>query len=151
MFGLQQRLKSSRTVVFSTRATEISRVLRRRSVRETLAEVSRLARHWSGGTRIGDALAAVNRRILREGSASSTVAVVLSDGYDQGDPRVIAREMEALRRRVRTVVWINPLLGSEGYAPLAKGMRAALPHVDRFLPAHDARSLRSLCRELAAA
>ena len=91
----------------------------------------------------------MNRRVVRDGPASSTVAIVVSDGYDQGDPAAVRREMRALRRRARVVVWINPLLGSEGYAPVAQGMRAALPHVDHFLPAHDMSSLRAMCRQLA--
>jgi hypothetical protein len=151
MFGVQKVLRGSRTVVFSTRATEISAMLRQRSVAETLRDVARRARHWSGGTDIGEALATLNRRILREGTPRSTVAIILSDGYDQGEPARIEAEMRALQRRVRKVVWINPLLGTEGYAPIAKGMRAALPYVDHFLPAHDVASLRALCRDLAKA
>lgn len=148
MLGLQKTLKSSRTVVFSTRATEITRALRRQSVREALDAVAEEARHWSGGTNIGAALGRLNRRIMQEGAPSATVGVIVSDGYDQGDPRIVRREMEALRRRTRSIVWVNPLLGTEGYAPLAKGMRAALPYVDHFLPAHDVSSLRALCRTL---
>ena len=149
MFGLQKALKNSRTAVFSTQVTEITRALRRHTVERTLREVSDLARHWSGGTDIGGALRRLNRRIIREGLASSTVCIIVSDGYDQGDASVVKREMEALRRRVRVVVWVNPLLGTEGYAPMAHGMRVALPHVDHFLPAHDVHSLRGLCRTLA--
>ncbi|MEE8147107.1 MAG: VWA domain-containing protein, partial [Longimicrobiales bacterium] len=151
MFGIQKVLKGSRTVVFSTRATEISAMLSQRSVAETLRDVARRARHWSGGTDIGEALATLNRRILQQGTPRSTVAIILSDGYDQGEPARIEAEMRALRRRVRKVVWINPLLGTEGYAPIAKGMRAAMPYVDHFLPAHDIASLRALCRDLAKA
>ena len=149
MLGIQKALKNSRTVVFSTRATEIGATLRQRSVRETLSKIAKCARHWSGGTDIGEGLASMNRRILREGTPRSTVAIILSDGYDQGDTDRIDSEMRALRRRVRKVVWINPLLGTKGYAPIAKGMRAALPHVDHFLPAHDIASLKSLCTDLA--
>ncbi len=149
MFGLQKSLGNSRTVVFSTEATEISAVLRQHSVRRTLSEISRLARHWSGGTDIGGALAVLNRDILRQGAPASTVVIILSDGYDQGDAARIGSEMRALRRRVRTVVWVNPLFGSDGYAPIAKGMRAALPYVGHFLPAHDVGSLHALCRDLA--
>jgi uncharacterized protein len=148
MFGVQKGLKNSRTVVFSTRATEITRLLRHQSVTHTLASIGQNARHWSGGTDIGAALAQVNRKVLQEGSASSTVAIIISDGYDQGDPAIVRREMRALQRRARVVVWINPLLGTEGYAPIAQGMRAALPHVDHFLPAHDVASMRALCRAL---
>ncbi len=150
MFGLQKELKNSRTVVFSTQSTEITSLLRRRSVAQTLREVSRAVRHWSGGTDIGAALAELNRGILREGASRSTVAIVISDGYDQGESARIAHEMRALRRRVRTVVWINPMYGSMSYQPTAKGMRAALPFVDHFLPAWDVASLRTLVRELTA-
>ena len=107
-----------------------------------------MARHWSGGTDIGAALGRFNRELLRAGSASSTVGIIVSDGYDQGDPAVIRKEMQAVRRRTRTIVWINPLLGSEGYAPITQGMKAALPYVDYFLPAHDFPSLRALCKVL---
>jgi uncharacterized protein with von Willebrand factor type A (vWA) domain len=148
MLGLQKGFKNSRTAVFSTRVTEITRALRRQSVHETLVEVAAIAKHWSGGTDIGAALANFNRGILREGSASSTVGIILSDGYDQGEPVIVKREMQALSRRTRAIVWINPLLGTEGYAPVAQGMRAALPHVDYFLPAYDLPSLRALCRTL---
>ncbi len=148
MFGLQKGFKNSRTAVFSTRVTEITHALRRQSVHETLAEVSRQVKHWSGGTDIGGALAQFNRGILREGSATATVGMILSDGYDQGAPAIVRREMQALRRRTRAIVWINPLLGSEGYAPVAQGMRAALPYVDYFLPAYDLPTLRALCRTL---
>ena len=108
-------------------------------------------RHWSGGTDIGRALHELNRRALREGSPRRTVAVVISDGYDQGEPALIEREMGALRRRVRSVVWINPMLGSQSYSPTAQGMRAALPYLDAFLPAWDVASLRTLVRGLARA
>jgi len=148
MLGLQKGFKNSRTAVFSTRVTEITRALRRQSVHETLAEVGSLAKHWSGGTDIGAALANFNRGILREGSANSTVGIILSDGYDQGDPAIVRREMQALSRRTRAIVWINPLLGTEGYAPVAQGMRSALPYVDYFLPAYDLPTLRALCRTL---
>lgn len=148
MFGLQKGLKNSRTVVFSTRVSEVTTALRRQSVRDTLRDIERQVRHWSGGTNIGAALAHLNRRILPEGGASSTVCVIISDGYDQGDPAVIKAEMQALRRHCRTVVWINPLIGSEGYAPVTAGMQTALPFIDHFLPAHDLSSLRELCRTL---
>lgn len=148
MFGLQKGLKNSRTAVFSTRMTEITRPLRRHSVHEALREVAEQARHWSGGTDIGGALAQLNRKVLRDGPASATVCIVISDGYDHGDARMVKREMQAVHRHARTVVWINPLLGTEGYAPLAQGMQAALPHIDYFLPAHDLASLRALCRTL---
>lgn len=148
MLGLQKGFKNSRTAVFSTCVTEITRALRRHSLDRTLTEVATMARHWSGGTDIGAALGRFNRELLRAGSASSTVGIIVSDGYDQGDAAVIRKEMQAVRRRTRTIVWINPLLGTEGYAPVTQGMKAALPYIDYFLPAHDFPSLRALCKVL---
>ena len=149
MLGIQKELKNARTVVFSTAVTEITSVLRRRSVQHTLQQVGETVRHWSGGTDIGGALTRLNRSVLREGSTRSTVAIIISDGYDSGRTEVIEREMRALRRRVRTVVWINPMYGASSFEPRAQGMKAALPYIDHFLPAYNAQSLQVLVRELA--
>ena len=151
MFGLQKVCKTSRTVVFSTRTTEITKMLQRRTVVEALDEVARLAQDWSGGTDIGGALVYLNRIVLREGTARSTVGVIISDGYDQGNPETVRREMQALHQRTRSILWINPLIGTVGFAPVARGMAAALPYVDYFLPANDMPSLRSLCHTLSKA
>ncbi|MEA2626329.1 MAG: uncharacterized protein QOD06_2374 [Candidatus Binatota bacterium] len=150
LLGVQRRLPGSRSAVFSTRFTEVTRALRRRGVAATLEHLARAARHWSGGTDIGGALAVLNRGVVRDGSARSTICLIVSDGYDHGDPERIAREMALLSRRVRRIVWINPLFGTEGYQPLARGMHAALPWIDRFLPGHDVRALRRLTAELGA-
>jgi uncharacterized protein len=151
MFGVQKACRNSRTAVFSTRTTEITNALRRRSVSEALDEVARLAQDWSGGTDVGAALAHLNRVVLGQGAPRSTVGVIISDGYDQGDPETVRKEMRMLRRRTRSVLWINPLIGTKGYAPVARGMAAALPYVDYFLPANDIPTLRSLCRTLSKA
>ncbi len=149
MLRIQKELKNARTVVFSTAVTEITSVLRRRSVQHTLQQVGETVRHWSGGTDIGGALTRLNRSVLREGSAHSTVAIIISDGYDSGRTDIIEREMRTLRRRVRTVVWINPMYGASSFEPRAQGMKAALPYIDHFLPAYNAQSLQVLVRELA--
>jgi len=149
MLGLQQALKNSRTLVFSTQLSEITTLLRRSSVRETLDEIGTRVKHWSGGTDIGAALADLNRGVLREGSSRATVAIIISDGYDNGSSERIEREMRAMRRRVRKIVWINPMFGATTFQVRAAGMKAALPHVDHFLPAFNAASLKILVRELA--
>lgn len=149
MFGLQQALRDSRTLVFSTHVTEITAALRRRSVSTTLREVSEVVRHWSGGTDIGAALAKLNRGVIREGRASTTVALIISDGYDNGSVERISTEMQALKRQVSKVVWINPMYGASTFQVRAAGMKAALPHIDHFLPAFNAASLRVLVRALA--
>ena len=149
MFGLQQALKASRTLVFSTQLSEITNYLRRRSIDETLREIGDKVRHWSGGTDLGAALAALNRGVLREGSARSTVLIVISDGYDNGAPERIAQELEVTKRRIRTLVWINPMFGASTFTVRAAGMRAALPYVDHFLPAFNAKALHVLVKGLA--
>jgi len=148
MFGLQKELKNSRTAVFSTRLTNVSNILRRKSVEAALGEISRHVLDWSGGTNIGGALAAFNRTLGKSCVRSSTVIIIVSDGYDRGDTTVLAKEMTALRRRCHKLIWINPLLGTVGYSPVAEGMRTALPYVDHFLPAHDLESLRGVSRVL---
>ena len=149
MLGLQQELKNSRTLVFSTQLTEITSLLRRGTVGETLREISATVQHWSGGTDIGGALAKLNRGILREGSSRSTVAIIISDGYDNGITEQIEHEMRVMRRRVCKIVWINPMYGATTFEVRATGMKAALPFVDHFLPAFNAKSLKILVRELA--
>jgi uncharacterized protein with von Willebrand factor type A (vWA) domain len=105
---------------------------------------------WGGGTRIGDALRSFNvhwaRRVMRHGP----VVLLVSDGWDRGDPALISRELARLRRSCRRLIWLNPLLGSASYQPLTRGMQAALPHVDDFLPAHNLASLEDLARHLRA-
>lgn len=150
MFGLQQALKSSRTLVFSTQLSEITNYLRRRSIAETLNEIGDKVRHWSGGTDIGAALGELNRGVLREGSSRSTVLIVISDGYDNGQPERIARELEAAKRRIRTLVWINPMYGASTFVVRAAGMKAAMPYLDHFLPAFNAKALHELVKGLAA-
>ncbi|HMM75698.1 MAG TPA: VWA domain-containing protein [Gammaproteobacteria bacterium] len=148
MLGLQQLMKNSRTLVFSTHVTDITAALRTRSVAETLREVGLQVSHWSGGTNIGGALARLNRGLVREGSASSTVVIVISDGYDNGQAEQVGREMAQLQRHVRKIVWINPMYGATTFQVRAAGMKAALPYVDHFLPAFDAKSLQLLVRGL---
>lgn len=149
MFGLQQALKASRTLVFSTQVSEVTQSLRRRSVDETLREMSDTVRHWSGGTDIGAALGTLNRGVLREGSSRSTVLIVISDGYDNGQPARIVQELAMAKRHIRSLVWINPMYGASTFTVRAAGMRAALPYVDYFLPAFNGRALHALVRGLA--
>lgn len=134
--------------VFSTRLTRITRELRRRRPAEAIAAVAGHVHDWSGGTRIGDALHTFNRDWSRRVCRGGPVAVIISDGWDRGDPELLATEMDRLHRTVYRTVWLNPLAGREGYAPETRGMRAALPYVDDFLAAGTLRDLRTLVRLL---
>jgi uncharacterized protein len=131
----------SEAFVFATRLTRLTRVLRDTLPDRALERAGRAAPDWSGGTRIGDAVKAFNDGWGRRGLARGAVIVVLSDGWDTGDPQVLGREMERLRRLAYRVVWVNPRKASAGYLPLAGGMAAALPHVDAFVSGHSRAAL----------
>lgn len=135
--------------VFSTRLTRITRLLRQRDLDRALASVSKGVHDFSGGTRIGEALADFNRRWARRVLGHGAVVIIISDGWDRGDPRQLAAELVHLRRSAHRLIWLNPLLGSEGYQPLTRGMAAALPFCDDFLAAHNLQALDELGELLA--
>jgi uncharacterized protein with von Willebrand factor type A (vWA) domain len=146
LYALQNQLGRMETFVFSTRLHRITEGLRGHSYEVALSRLGDV-RDWSGGTKIGESLRAFYqdwRRLLDR----DTVVLVLSDGWDTGDPAVLADALVAIRRRSGKIIWLNPLLGSPDYQPLTQGMVAALPHVDAFLPAHNLESLRDLARHL---
>ncbi|HEY4026916.1 MAG TPA: VWA domain-containing protein [Candidatus Dormibacteraeota bacterium] len=130
--------------VFSTRLTRITRMLRRRDLDRALAEVSKKVHDFSGGTRIGNAIADFNRRWARRVLGHGAIVIVVSDGWDRGDPELLAAELSRLRRMSHRLIWLNPLLGSSGYEPVTRGMVAALPHTDDFLAAHNLQALDEL-------
>lgn len=133
-----------------TRVTRISRELATHDPDEALRRAAASVADWAGGTRLGDGLRSFNDRWGVRGIARGAVVVILSDGWDRGDPEVLATELARLRRVVHRLVWVNPLKASPGYAPLARGMAAALPHVDEFVEGHSVASLESLARVVAA-
>jgi len=135
--------------VFSTRLTRITRLLRQRDLDRALGSVSKGVHDFSGGTRIGDALADFNRRWARRVLGHGAVVIIISDGWDRGDPDRLRAELIHLRRSAHRLIWLNPLLGSEGYQPLTRGMAAALPYCDDFLAAHNVNALDDLGRILA--
>ncbi len=136
-----QRVES---FVFGTRLTRVTRFLRVRNVDEALQVAAKAVDDWGGGTRIGECLKEFNFRWLRRVLRSSGVVVLISDGIDRGDQRLLADEMARLRRSCHRLMWLNPLLGYEAYQPLTRGMRAALPHVTDFLPVHNLEALEGL-------
>jgi hypothetical protein len=135
--------------VFSTRLTRITRLLRYRDLDRALESVSKGVHDFSGGTRIGDALADFNRHWARRVLGHGAIVIIVSDGWDRGDPTQLTAELIHLRRSAHRLIWLNPLLGSEGYQPLTRGMAAALPHCDDFLAAHNVQALDDLGRLLA--
>lgn len=143
--GLEQRVE---VFVFSTRLTRITRELTNKDVDQAIDEVAQNVHDWSGGTRIGDSLKTFNfewaRRVLRGGA----IVMLISDGWDRGDPALLSQEIQRLQKLCHRLVWLNPLLGSEEYEPLTRGMQACLPHIDDFLPVHNLASLEDLAEHL---
>lgn len=144
MLGVQKLLKNSRTIVFSTKISEITGLLKGQSVLDVLNKVAKAVRHWSGGTNIAEAIAQLNRGLLLEGSAKSTVLVIVSDGYDNGDIERIVKELTITKRYIRSLVWINPMYGASSFEVRSKTMKAAMPFIDEFLPAYNTESLEKL-------
>jgi uncharacterized protein with von Willebrand factor type A (vWA) domain len=129
-----------------TRLTRVTRELTSRDPDVALAAAARRVPDWSGGTRLGDDLRRFNDEWGVRGLARNSVVVVLSDGWDRGDPEVLGTQMERLRRVTHRLVWVNPLKVTPGYAPLARGMAAALPHIDHFVEGHSIAAMEELAR-----
>lgn len=134
--------------LFSTRLTRISRELRRREFEQVFREISHAVPDWSGGTRIGQALKTFNFDWARRVLGRRAVVLLISDGWDRGDVGLLGHEMARLQRSCYRLIWLNPLLGSAGYEPLTRGIQAALPYVDDFLPVHNLESLEQLADHL---
>jgi uncharacterized protein with von Willebrand factor type A (vWA) domain len=129
-----------------TRLTRITRELSSRDPDAAIAAAARRVTDWSGGTRLGEGLRQFNDEWGVRGMARGAVVVILSDGWDRGDPELLGEQMERLHRVAYQVVWVNPLKSSPNFAPLARGMAAALPHVDEFVEGHNLASLEQLAR-----
>jgi uncharacterized protein with von Willebrand factor type A (vWA) domain len=134
-----------------TRITRITRQLWWRDPDAALAEAGHLVEDWSGGTRLGAGLRMFNDRWGAKGMARGAVVVILSDGWDRGDPAELGEQMARLARVARRVVWVNPLKASPGYAPLARGLAAALTYVDQFIEGHSLEALEQLALVIAGA
>jgi hypothetical protein len=144
----QRRLREVEVFTFSTELTRITEDLERRDARAALNRVSRRVHDWSGGTKIGEALATWNRVWSRRLARGGPVVLILSDGWDCGDPALLSSEMARLSRSVHRVVWLNPLAARKSYEPLTRGMQAVLPHVDELLPAASVNDFRGVIRVL---
>jgi uncharacterized protein with von Willebrand factor type A (vWA) domain len=148
VYCLSKGFEHVEAFLFATRLTRITLQMRRGRMDRALAALASHVPDWSGGTRIGDALRAFHVHWARRVLSHGPVVLLISDGWDRGDPAVLAAEMVRLRRGCDRLIWLNPLLGSADYQPLTRGMQAALPHVDDFLPVHNLASLESLARHL---
>ena len=142
------RLGKVEAFVFSTRLSRITRELRHREAAVALSQVGAAVSDWSGGTLIGEAFADFNKQWGRRVTRGGPVAVVISDGWDRGDPAILRKEFGIFARGVHRVVWLNPLAGRSGFEPQTRGMQAVLPFVDDFMPVGNLADLTAVVRLL---
>lgn len=148
LYALQTHFRRVDTFLFSTGLVEITNLFRAQRLQDALQALSQKPAGWSGGTSIGGSLREFNQLHRRKLRPSDTLFVILSDGWDTGEPGVLAAELGTVKRRVRRLIWLNPLLGLKDYKPLTGGMSAALAHIDVFAPAHNLESLLALEKHL---
>ncbi|MEO9774771.1 VWA domain-containing protein [Roseibium sp.] len=142
--GMLDNFREAEAFLFHTRLVHVSSALSERDAGRALDRMGLMAQGVGGGTKIGEALADFNRWHAARVIHSRTCVMILSDGYDTGEPAFLGEEMARLRRRCKRIVWLNPLIGWQGYAPTAGGMSAAMPYIDLFAPAHNLDSLAAL-------
>jgi uncharacterized protein with von Willebrand factor type A (vWA) domain len=148
--ALSRRRRHVEAFLFATRLTRITTALRAAKPDAAMGAVSRAVDDWSGGTRIGEALRAFHQRWRRRTLHGSSIVILISDGWDRGDPRVLRDEVARLQRSCHRLIWLNPLIGTIDYAPLTRGLQAALPFIDDFLPVRTLRDVRDLALHLGA-
>src|SRR5262245_41168877 len=144
LHGVVDAFREAEAFVFHTRLAHVSPSLRDRDVTRAIDRLGLMAQGIGGGTRIGESLATFNRWHARRVINSRTAVMIVSDGYDTGEPARLAAEMRRLRRRCRRIIWLNPLIGWNSFSPAARGLQAALPYVDLFAPAHNLDRLAAL-------
>ncbi len=142
--GVLDEFREAEAFLFHTRLAYISDALKEKDASRALDRLSIMAQGAGGGTKIGESLQSFNRWHAARVIHSRSCVMIVSDGYETGDASLLGREMAALRRRCRRIVWLNPMMAWEGYAPEARGIKAALPHVDLYAPANTLNSLRAL-------
>jgi len=146
--AVTQRHRRVETFLFSTRLTRVTRELRAAGPDEALAAVSGAVSDWSGGTRIGAVMKEFHQRWSRRVLNGGPVALLISDGWDRGDPVELGQQIARLQRSCHRLIWLNPLIGTADYAPLTRGLQAALPFVDDFLPVRTLTNLAQLAIHL---
>lgn len=142
--GVLDEFHEAEAFLFHTRLAYVSDALKEKDAGRALDRLSIMAQGAGGGTRIGESLQSFNRWHAARVIHSRSCVMIVSDGYETGDAELLGREMAALHRRCRRIVWLNPMMAWEGYAPVARGIKAALPHVDLYAPANTLNSLRAL-------
>jgi hypothetical protein len=148
IYAFQHAYQRIEAFVFSASLHRVSRQLNQKAFGDALKELSGSVPGWSGGTRIGAALETFNQRYASGVLNKRTIVIIMSDGWDTGEPELVAENMRKIQKKSAKLIWLNPLAGSAEYEPLTNGMQAAMPYIDVFAPVHNVDSLRKLYRYL---
>jgi len=146
LYAFQQTFPKVNAFVFSSELHPVSKELNNRSLTASLKKIIQKVTHWNGGTQIGRSLEAFNEQYLHKQVHSKTLVMILSDGWDAGEPELVAEQMKLLHRKALKVLWLNPLAGNASWRPEVRAMKAALPYIDLLVPFYDLRSLREVVR-----
>jgi uncharacterized protein len=144
ILALRTHFKRIDAYIFSTTLLRITEFLYIKDLEDVLRILSRHADNWSSGTKIGECLRHFNQQFAKRSLTGKNMTIILSDGLDTGEPDVLAKELQSIKRRTRKLIWLNPLKGMKGYQPRTRGMLAALPEIDHFMAAHNVESLLQL-------
>jgi len=142
--GIIDAFQDTEAFAFHTRLIHVTDTLKERDSHRLKEKLAWISAGWGGGTRIGESLQTFNHDYARRLVGSRTFVFIMSDGYDTGQPELLAQQVQQIKRRARRVIWLNPLLGREDYVPSAEGIRAVLPYLDLFAPAHSLESLMKI-------
>ncbi|ULQ52750.1 vWA domain-containing protein [Flavihumibacter fluvii] len=142
--ALREQFRQLEAFIFSTSLLRVTRALAFRQMDHLLATIGKQAENWSGGTRIGACLQEFSEKYGKQLLNGSPIVLILSDGLDTGDPEQLAAVLKQVKGRAKKIIWLNPLKGMKGYTPTARGMKAAMPSIDEFRPAHNLKSLLEL-------
>lgn len=148
IYAMARKLSDLEVALFSTRMTNITPYLQSKCIDEVITQMSAQVHDWAGGTNIGGSLHELNKHYAHKMLHSSTIVIILSDGWDRGDAQLMRTEMEILKRSVYKLMWLNPLIGKKDYQPICRGMQTALPFLDYFLPVHNLESLANVINTL---
>jgi uncharacterized protein with von Willebrand factor type A (vWA) domain len=146
--AIGRRQRRVEVFVFATTLTRVTTELGARGLDEAAARVSRAVPEWAGGTRIGHALRQFHQQWARRALRGGAVVLLISDGWDRGDPALLRDQIARLQRSCHRLIWLNPLIGTRDYAPLTRGLQAAMPYVDDFLPARTLDDVADLALHL---
>ena len=143
-YALSGGFKNAEAFLFHTKLAHISQALKEANPVKMMEKMSLISQGWSGGTKIGEALANFNTNYAAKYAGPRSIALIMSDGYDTGSPEKLAQQLKKLKQKCYKIIWLNPMLGREGFEPVTKSMQQALPYIDVFAPAHNLRSLMEL-------